>query len=179
MTDHLNLRARRVMESADQEARRLNHPLFGSEHILLGLLKEDAAVNRILRRYDVDFKRVKGEVMRLAPGLPHMVMMPRLPEAPSAERAFRRTLAEARRMEHLEVSAEHLLLALLEDREALASKVLSNLGVQVDQVRSELMSTLDKMPKGIASPAEARPSTSMSRTWRRFREWLWKLGVGS
>ncbi len=179
MVDHLNDRARRVMASADQEARKLNHSHFGSEHILLGLLKEDPAVAKLLRRFDLDFKKARTEVARLAPGLPHMVMIPRLPESPSAQLVFQHTLENARRQAHAQVSAEHLLAGLLDEHQGLAARVLANLGVPIDSLRDEAQAAMlaADVPHATPQAPAAAPVGFWARTSQAWRERLFRWGL--
>src|SRR6267143_2111033 len=114
MFDRFTDRARKVMSFARQEAERFNHDYIGTEHVLLGLVKEG----------------------------PGVVTMGQLPFTPRAKKVLEFAIDEARALDHNYVGTEHLLLGLLREQEGLAAQVLMNLGLKLEDVRNEVMEFL-------------------------------------
>ena len=129
-------RARKVMQFAHQEALRFNHEYVGTEHILLGLIKEGTGVAaNILKKMGVDLRTMRLEVEKLVRSGPDLVTMGRLPQTPRAKKAVEYAIEEARRLKHNYVGTEHLLLGLLKEHDGVAAQVMMNLGLKLDDVR--------------------------------------------
>src|SRR6185369_6462868 len=129
MFDRFTDRARKVMSFARQEAERLNHDYIGTEHILLGLVKEGSGVAaNVLENMDVDLEKVRREVEKLVKPAPEIVSLGQLPFSPRAKQVLEYTIAEARALDHNYVGTEHLLLGLLREKEAISAQILANLG---------------------------------------------------
>ncbi len=136
-------RARKVMQFAHQEALRFNHEYVGTEHILLGLIKEGTGVAaNILKKLGIDLRAMRLEVEKLVSSGPDLVTMGRLPQTPRAKKAVEYAIEEARRLKHNYVGTEHLLLGLLKEHDGVAAQVLMNLGLKLDDVREEVLATL-------------------------------------
>lgn len=136
-------RARKVMTLANDEARRLNHEYLGTEHILLGLAKEQYGVaTNVLRNLGIDLTRVRDQVERLVQCGQGAPASGELPATPRAQKLIEHACEEARQLNHNYPGTEHLLLALVRDSESLASKVLLELGVTFEQVREETLNLL-------------------------------------
>ena len=136
-------RARKVMQFAHQEALRFNHEYVGTEHILLGLIKEGTGVAaNILKKLGVDLRTMRLEVEKLVRSGPDLVTMGRLPQTPRAKKAVEYAIEEARRLKHNYVGTEHLLLGLLKEHDGVAAQVMMNLGLKLDDVREEILATL-------------------------------------
>ncbi|MBL9000348.1 MAG: ATP-dependent Clp protease ATP-binding subunit [Phycisphaerae bacterium] len=143
MFERFTDRARKVMALANQEAQRLNHEYIGTEHILLGLVKEGSGVGaNVLRNLDVDLRRVRLEVEKLVKAGPEMVTMGRLPQTPRAKKVIEYAIEEARNLNHNYVGTEHLLLGLLREHDGVAAQVLMNLGLKLEEVREEVLNLL-------------------------------------
>jgi ATP-dependent Clp protease ATP-binding subunit ClpC len=143
MFERFTDRARKVMALANQEAQRLNHEYIGTEHILLGLVKEGSGVGaNVLRNLDVDLRRVRMEVEKLVKAGPEMVTMGKLPQTPRAKKVIEYAIEEARNLNHNYVGTEHLLLGLLREHDGVAAQVLMNLGLKLDEVREEVLGLL-------------------------------------
>jgi hypothetical protein len=141
-------RARKVMQLANQEAQRFNHEYIGTEHILLGLIKEGAGVaGHVLKNLDIDLRKVRQEVEKLVQAGPDMVTMGKLPQTPRARLALTYAVEEARTFNHNYVGTEHLLLGLLREQEGVAALVLMNLGLKLEDVREETLHLLLGQPK--------------------------------
>ncbi|MBQ7112297.1 MAG: ATP-dependent Clp protease ATP-binding subunit [Thermoguttaceae bacterium] len=136
-------RARKVMQFAHQEALRFNHEYVGTEHILLGLIKEGTGVAaNILKKMGIDLRTMRLEVEKLVRSGPDLVTMGRLPQTPRAKKAVEYAIEEARRLKHNYVGTEHLLLGLLKEHDGVAAQVMMNLGLKLDAVREEILTTL-------------------------------------
>src|SRR6187399_2256676 len=143
MFERFTDRARKVMALANQEAQRFNHEYIGTEHILLGLVKEGSGVGaNVLKNLDVDLRKVRLEVEKLVQSGPDMVTMGKLPQTPRAKKVIEYSIEEARNLGHNYVGTEHLLLGLLREQEGVAAQVLMNLGLKLEDVREEVLNLL-------------------------------------
>jgi len=131
------------MALANQEAQRFNHEYIGTEHILLGLVKEGSGVGaNVLKNLDVDLRKVRLEVEKLVKRGPDMVTMGKLPQTPRAKKVIEYAIEEARNLNHNYVGTEHLLLGLLREQDGVAAQVLMNLGLKLEDVREEVLNLL-------------------------------------
>src|SRR5215216_1577243 len=143
MFERFTDRARKVMALANQEAQRFNHEYIGTEHILLGLVKEGSGVGaNVLKNLDVDLRKVRLEVEKLVKSGPEMVTMGKLPQTPRAKKVIEYAIEEARNLNHNYVGTEHLLLGLLREHDGVAAQVLMNLGLKLEEVREEVLNLL-------------------------------------
>ena len=155
MFERLTDRARKVMALANQEAQRLNHEYIGTEHILLGLVKEGSGVGaNVLKNLDIDLRKVRLEVEKLVKSGPEMVTMGKLPQTPRAKKVIEYAIEEARNLNHNYVGTEHLLLGLLREHDGVAAQVLMNLGLKLEEVREEVLNLL-----GAGGEAEEAPQS--------------------
>jgi ATP-dependent Clp protease ATP-binding subunit ClpC len=143
MFERFTDRARKVMALANQEAQRFNHEYIGTEHILLGLVKEGSGVGaNVLKNLDVDLRKVRLEVEKLVKSGPEMVTMGKLPQTPRAKKVIEYAIEEARNLNHNYVGTEHLLLGLLREQDGVAAQVLMNLNLKLEEVREEVLNLL-------------------------------------
>ena len=143
MFERFTDRARKVMALANQEAQRFNHEYIGTEHVLLGLVKEGSGVGAaVLKNLDVDIKKLRLEVEKLVKSGPDMVTMGKLPQTPRAKKVIEYAIEEARALNHNYVGTEHILLGLLRESEGIAAQVLMNLGLKLEDVRQEVLNLL-------------------------------------
>ncbi len=143
MFERFTDRARKVMALANQEAQRFNHEYIGTEHILLGLVKEGSGVGAtVLKNLDIDLRKVRLEVEKLVKSGPDMVTMGKLPQTPRAKKVIEYAIEEARNLGHNYVGTEHLLLGLLREKDGVAAQVLMNLGLKLEEVREEVLNLL-------------------------------------
>jgi len=143
MFERFTDRARKVMALANQEAQRFNHEYIGTEHILLGLVKEGSGVGAtVLKNLDVDIKKLRLEIEKLVKSGPDMVTMGKLPQTPRAKKVIEYAIEEARALNHNYVGTEHILLGLLRESEGIAAQVLMNLGLKLEDVRQEVLNLL-------------------------------------
>src|SRR4051812_2842446 len=149
MFERFTDRARKVMALANQEAQRFNHEYIGTEHILLGLVKEGSGVGaNVLKNLDVDLRKVRLEVEKLVKAGPEMVTMGKLPQTPRAKKVIEYAIEEARNLNHNYVGTEHLLLGLLREHDGVAAQVLRNLGLKLEEVREEVLNLLGASGEG-------------------------------
>ena len=143
MYERFTDRARKVMQLANQEAQRFNHEYIGTEHVLLGLIKEGSGVAaNVLKNLDVDLRKIRLEVEKLVQSGPDMVTMGKLPQTPRAKKVIEYSMEEARNLNHNYVGTEHILLGLLREQEGVAAQVLMNLGLKLEDVREEVLNLL-------------------------------------
>ena len=136
-------RARKVMALANQEAQRFNHEYIGTEHLLLGLVKEgDGIGTNVLKNLEVDLNRVRLEVEKLVRRGPDINTMGKLPLTARAKKVLGFAMAEAGFLKHNYVGTEHLLLGLLREQDGVAAQVLINLGLKLEKVREETLNLL-------------------------------------
>lgn len=144
MFDRMTDRARKVMELARQEAQRLNHEYIGTEHILLGLIKEGSGVAAsVLNNLDINLKQIRLEVEKMVPPGSNMATIgQKLPYTPRAKKVLELAFEEARNLGHNYIGTEHLLLGLLRENDGVAAQVLLNLSMKLEDVREEVLSFL-------------------------------------
>jgi ATP-dependent Clp protease ATP-binding subunit ClpC len=156
MFERFTDRARKVMALANQEAQRFNHDVIGTEHILLGLVKEGSGVGAtVLKNFDVDIKKLRLEVEKHVKSGPDMVTMGKLPQSPRAKKVIEYAIEEARALNHNYVGTEHILLGLLRESEGIAAQVLVSLGLKLEDVRQEILNLLGASVDG--GPAALQP----------------------
>lgn len=149
MYERFTDRARKVMQLANQEAQRFNHEYIGTEHILLGLVKEGSGVAaNVLKNLDVDLRKIRLEVEKLVQSGPDMVTIGKLPQTPRAKKVIEYSMEEARNLNHNYVGTEHILLGLLRENEGVAAQVLMNLALKLEDVREEVLNLLGHPMEG-------------------------------
>jgi len=168
MFERFTDRARKVMALANQEAQRFNHEYIGTEHILLGLVKEGSGVGaNVLKNLDVDLRKVRLEVEKLVKSGPETVTMGKLPQTPRAKKVIEYAIEEARNLNHNYVGTEHLLLGLLREQDGVAAQVLMNLGLRLEDVREEVLNLLgasDEAEEAGAAAQGGEQKKSKSKT---------------
>ena len=151
--------ARRVLSLAQEEAQRFNHNYIGTEHILLGLVREnDGVAAKVLSNLNVELTKVRSAVEfiigrgeRSAPG--------EIGLTPRAKKVIELAVDEARRLNHNYIGTEHLLIGLMREGEGVASGVLESLGVNLDKIRGETSRILSQKSQQAQSGSGARSST--------------------
>jgi excisionase family DNA binding protein len=127
--------ASQVLVRAQQEAQRLRHRFLGTEHLLLGLVRDDPTIARLLGDLSVDPKQVVGAVEAAVP--PGQVLVTgEIGLTARAKKVLQLTVAEADRLHHERVGTVDLLVALLGEGDGAAAKVLTDLGVDVARIRA-------------------------------------------
>ena len=136
-------RARRVLSLAHQEAERMRHNYIGTEHLLLGLIREEGGVaGRVLRELGLEADRVQEIVERLTG--PGQYRGGKLDLSPGTQQVLEFAVEEARRMGHHYIGTEHLLLGLVRHGEGIAMDVLRKLGVTAEQIRRQTRRVLQE-----------------------------------
>jgi ATP-dependent Clp protease ATP-binding subunit ClpC len=185
MFERFTDRARKVMALANQEAQRFNHDCIGTEHILLGLVKEGSGVGAtVLKNLDVDIKKLRLEVEKQVKSGPDMVTMGKLPQTPRAKKVVEYAIEEARALNHNYVGTEHILLGILRESEGIAAQVLMSLGLKLENVRQEVLNLLgagvDDSPMGLGmkmGPGAVRKPKSKTPALDSFGRDLTKLAA--
>jgi ATP-dependent Clp protease ATP-binding subunit ClpC len=150
-------RARRVLSLAHQEAERMRHNYIGTEHLLLGLIREEGGVaGRVLRELGLEASRVQEIVERLTG--PGQYRGGKLDLSPGTQQVLEYAVEEARRMGHHYIGTEHLLLGLVRYGEGIALDVLRKLGVTPEQIRRQTRRVLQE------SASSRRTSTGSEST---------------
>ena len=138
-------RARKVIQLANQEASRFNHEYVGTEHLLLGLIKESNGVAaNVLKSMGVELRKIRLEIEKLVRPGPDLVQMGRIPPTPRVKKVFEYALEEAEKLNHNYIGTEHILLGLLREQDGIAAQVLMNFGLKLDDVRNEILARLGK-----------------------------------
>jgi len=136
-TERFTERARKALLYAQEEAQRFNHNYIGTEHILIGLVREgEGTAAQVLAGMGVDLDRVRGAVEFII-GRGDRLMLGEAGLTPRAKKVLEYAVDEARRLGHHYVGTEHLLLGLVREREGIAAGVLERLGINLDRVRGE------------------------------------------
>src|SRR5262245_55035657 len=149
-------RARRVLSLAQEEAERLRHNYIGTEHLLLGLLREEGGVaGRVLRDLGLEQRRVEELVEELTRATARTTNTA-LDLSPGTKRVLELAVDEARRMGHHYIGTEHLLLGLVRQSEGVAIDVLKRLGVSPEEVRRQTRRVLQESPVQSQQPQEPR-----------------------
>jgi ATP-dependent Clp protease ATP-binding subunit ClpC len=158
--DKFTERARRVLTLAQEEALRFNHNYIGTEHLLLGLVREGEGVAaKVLANLGVELNKVRSAVEFII-GRGDRAVMGEIGLTPRAKKVIELAVDEARRLGHHYIGTEHLLLGLVREGEGIAAGVLESLGVSLDKVRAEVTRILSQsMPQGAAQGRAAATRT--------------------
>jgi ATP-dependent Clp protease ATP-binding subunit ClpC len=152
-------RARRVLSLAHQEAERMRHSYIGTEHLLLGLIREEGGVaGRVLRELGLEADRVQEIVERLTGAGEYSGG--KLDLSPGTQQVLEYAVDEARKMGHQYIGTEHLLLGLVRSGEGIAMDVLRKLGVTAEQIRRQTRRVLQESS---ASQKTGAPAASAER----------------
>ena len=154
-------RARQALAMARMESERLGHHFIGTEHVLLGLigLGQGVAVN-VLTRLGVDLKNLRAEIERQLASGGDRIMDVRVPYTPRVKRVLELAYMERRALNHTYVGTEHILLELIREGAGVAGRILKGLGLNIDNVRQEILIELDP---NFAPPLELADSKSERR----------------
>ncbi len=159
-------RVRKVLAMAREEAIRLQHDYVGTEHILLGLIREGEGVAAaVLTNLNVDLDAVHEGVEESVRKGKATIALGELPYTSRAKKVLEYAMAEAREMNHSYVGTEHLLLGLLREEKGIAAQVLNSLGVTLEEARSETLKVLGSdvspgEPAGIGGAIPGSPQQS-------------------
>ncbi len=159
-------RVRKVLQMAREEAARLHHEYVGTEHILLGLIREGEGVAAaVLTNLNVDLEEIQQKVEEtVKKGKASSAPGPDLPYTSRAKKVLELAMTEARELNHSYVGTEHLLLGLLREEKGIAAQVLTDAGVTLEQSRAETLRLLgSEMPPQSSSVAPSAPPSTTSQ----------------
>src|SRR6516164_9447866 len=161
MHDKFTERVRKVIYLAREEAARLQHDYIGTEHLLLGVIREGEGIAAtVLNNLVLDLDRIRQEVENMVSASGGTMTIGEIPFTPRAKRVLELAVEEARSLGHNYVGTEHLLLGLIREGEGVAAKVLLELGVDRKRVREETLKLLGGTPSTSGgTEREERPET--------------------
>ena len=153
-------RARRVLSLAQEEAQRFNHNYIGTEHILLGLVREtDGVAAKVLTNLGVELTKVRSAVEFIIGRGEKPVSGENIGLTPRAKKVIELAVDEARRMNHHYIGTEHLLIGVMREGEGVAAGVLESLGVSLDKIRGETQRILSQSVSPGSHSGSGRSST--------------------
>jgi len=159
MFNRFTERARKVILLAREEAKRLDHDYLGTEHILLGLIREGEGVGATaLQQLGIDLAHVREEVEKAVGRGGGGLFLGQIPFTPRAKKVLELAVAEAKNLGHNYVGTEHILLGLIREEEGVAAQVLTSLGADLEKVRQQAINLLGGGPKVVSSTSA--PSTN-------------------
>ena len=177
MFEHFTSEAIKVVMLAQEEARRLGHNFVGTEQILLGLIGEGTGVAaKVLTDLGVTLKDARREVERII-GRGSGFVPTEIPFTPKVKSLFEQSFKEARTLGHNYISTEHLLLGLTEAGEGVAAKVLQNLGIELSQVRTEVIRYLGEVASVPSGGRGGQQRRNQALTIEEFGRNLTKLAA--
>src|SRR5271157_2865418 len=154
--DKFTERARKVLSLAQEEAQRFQHNYIGTEHLLLGLVREGEGVAaKVLSNLGVELNKVRSAVEFII-GRGDRIVLGEIGLTPRAKKVIELAVDEARRLNHHYIGTEHLLLGLVREGEGIAAGVLESLGVRLEIARRETVAVLS----GSSSATQATPPPS-------------------
>ncbi len=154
MNDRFTQRVRKVLFLAREEAGRMQHDYIGTEHLLLGIIREGEGIAaNVLRRLGIDFEQIQRAIEEIVTPQSGAITIGEIPFTPRAKRVLELSIDEARLHNHNYVGTEHLLLALIKEGEGVAARVLTDLGADHEKVKREVMKALGAGARG--QPAAA------------------------
>jgi ATP-dependent Clp protease ATP-binding subunit ClpA len=176
MFERFTERARRVVALAQEEARMLSHTYIGTEHILLGLLREGHGVAaRALESPGISVEAVRQQIVELI-GRGQQVPSGHIPFTPRAKMVLALSLREALQFGHEDIGAEHILLGLIRDGDGVAVQVLANLGADLNRTRQQVIQLLQgyqgQEPASAGIGESSRPFADISQIESLVRQIL-------
>ncbi len=154
--DKFTERARKVLSLAQEEAQRFQHNYIGTEHLLLGLVREGEGVAaKVLANLGVELNKVRSAIEFII-GRGDRIVLGEIGLTPRAKKVVELAVDEARRLNHHYIGTEHLLLGLVREGEGIAAGVLESLGVNLEKVRTQTIQILSQS----AMPMLSQPATS-------------------
>ncbi|HEY7349319.1 MAG TPA: ATP-dependent Clp protease ATP-binding subunit [Ktedonobacterales bacterium] len=159
--DKFTERARKVLSLAQEEAQRFNHNYIGTEHLLLGLVREGEGVAaKVLSNLGVELNKVRSAVEFII-GRGDRIVLGEIGLTPRAKKVIELAVDEARRLNHHYIGTEHLLLGLVREGEGIAAGVLESLGVNLEKVRTQTIQVLSQAssPHGHTDPKHSKTPT--------------------
>jgi ATP-dependent Clp protease ATP-binding subunit ClpC len=164
-------RVRKVLQMAREEAARLHHEYVGTEHILLGLIREGEGVAAaVLTNLNVDLEEIQQKIEEtVKKGKAAAAAGPDLPYTSRAKKVLELAMSEARELNHSYVGTEHLLLGLLREEKGIAAQVLTDAGVNLEQARAETLRLLGSEMPSASTPGGAGPQPSAPKSEKKSK----------
>ena len=167
-------RARQVVVLAHEEANGFKHDYIGTEHILLGLLRDrEGMAARVLGSFEITVERVRGEVVRTV-GVGETAVAGQIPFTPRAKKALELALEEALGLAHNYIGTEHILLGLVALNEGPATQILNDLDASPEEIRSAVI----RMLSSAGPPLRASAEVGREQQRAGFDEWI-RVGPGA
>src|ERR1700730_13881543 len=174
--DRFTERARKVLSLAQEEAQRFQHNYIGTEHLLLGLIREGEGVAaRVLESLGAELNQVRSAVEFII-GRGDRIVLGEIGLTPRAKKVIELAVDEARRLNHHYIGTEHILLGLVREGEGIAAGVLASFGIHLEQVRKATLAVLNQLGKTAmritpdTAPEAAEGGVSFTRD-NLLREW--------
>jgi ATP-dependent Clp protease ATP-binding subunit ClpC len=163
MNDRFTQRVRKVLFLARDEAGRMQHDYIGTEHLLLGIIREGEGIAaRVLQRLGMDFAQIQKSIEEIISPQSGTITIGEIPFTPRAKRVLEISIDEARVHKHNYVGTEHLLLALIKEGEGVAARVLTDIGADHERVRREVLKMLGSVERpaiqGASGKKKERPA---------------------
>ena len=184
MLERFTERARHVVVLASEEARGFKHDSIGTEHILLGLIREeDGLAGHVLSSLDVTLERARGEVVRIV-GVGQDVVTGQIPLTASAKEALEASLREAITLGHNYIGTEHILLGLVSLNDGAAAQILLDLDATPKKIRAETIRALSaagairSRPRADEPRGPDKPPPWAGQAPSGFEEWI-RVGPGA
>jgi len=164
-------RVRKVLQMAREEAARLHHEYVGTEHILLGLIREGEGVAAaVLTNLNVDLEEIQQKIEEtVKKGKAAAAAGPDLPYTSRAKKVLELAMSEARELNHSYVGTEHLLLGLLREEKGIAAQVLTDAGVNLEQARAETLRLLGSEMPSASAPGGSGPQPSAPKSEKKSK----------
>lgn len=154
MFERFNERARRVIVLAQEEARNLGQNHIGTEHLLLGLIREEeGTAAQVLKSLEIDLEEVRNKIKEII-GISQVSPSAHIPFTPRAKKVLELALREALQLGHNYIGTEHMLLGLIREGEGMAARVLEELGAEPNAVRNQVMQHLSGFYVSKFTPVE-------------------------
>src|SRR5213083_2529110 len=182
MFERFTERARQVVVLAQEEARTLKHNYIGTEHILLGLLREEEGLAaRVLESLDITVERVRAQVVRIV-GSGEEVTSGQIPFTPRAKKVLELALREALSLGHNYIGTEHILLGLVRENEGVAARILLDFDADSEKIRNEVIRMLSgpggrRQGQGAGAPQGEGKGKKSSKLLDQFGRNLTKLAA--
>lgn len=171
MYERFTDRARKVMQLANQEAQRFQHEYVGTEHVLLGIIKDGGGVAAYaLRELGLDLRKVRLEVEKLVQCGPNVIIMGKLPQTPQLEKAIERAIEISQDRKNNHVGTEHLVLAIAKDDEGVVGTVLKKLEVTEESLTAAVDCLLPDRHKKLKQLLEQSVGNQDFETAAKFRQ---------
>jgi ATP-dependent Clp protease ATP-binding subunit ClpC len=174
MFERFTERAQKVLFYAKEEAQGFNHGYVGTEHILLGLLKEeDGMAKKILYDMGITIEDVRGLIEEYEGTGDLNLIRNEIPLTPRTKRLLELSLVEARNLNHNYISPEHILLALIRENEGVAYTILGNLGADFNKLRNDIITGLNleqNVTSGVKSEGTSKPTPTLDLYGRDLNE---------